>query len=686
MNLFETIEIKSNNSFTQNCTLFKNGTIFSDNIFNNLILTPGYTYTLYPATIQTISSSLTAAGNCGALININSFLAGTQASFKKISGSVTLDFVTLKDINAMGGATFTANNAISLGNNTGWIINPLSPKTLFWIGNSGNWNDGTHWSLSSGGAPSGCSPTPVDDVFFNANSFTASGQTVTINSPTVFCKTMSWSGVTNTPTFNLPLSSTLRIFGSLLFVPGVTTNLSGYINFESTSPGNNITTAGKNFFTIVFNGIGGAWTLLDNISFAKFIKLINGSLNTNGQTTLSDYFENQAGSTSLNLGNSVINVNSQWYMGASGLTLNAGTSTINMTGVGGYPYFYGGNRTYNKLNFTASSYNGFLYDNNTFNGNVNFYENIEVKANNIFNKLCYFHKNGLIISNNTIHVLALSPAYTLTLTSGTTQTIAPSGYIFAIGTGAFPIRIQASVSGSPAYIIKTGAAVCLDYVRMSDNVASGGAVFNAGLSPTRSFDMGGNSGWLFTGGCVLPGLPLNLLSFNAKLKTNTSIELLWSVANTANTHHFDIERSSDGVTFKLLGQTPFTGAPTGIVNYSFIDNHPENETNYYRLRIVDVNGDYSFSKIVSVNISNNSLFELSPNPANDILFIKLKGRVSELIALQIFDISGRLMHEETIFLGNQTPIPINIFKLPKGNYYLKLVGSKTHFEYKFIKQ
>jgi hypothetical protein len=69
----------------------------------------------------------------------------------------------------------------------------------------------------------------------------------------------------------------------------------------------------------------------------------------------------------------------------------------------------------------------------------------------------------------------------------------------ATGTPAFPIRIQSSITGVQATISKSSGFVCLDYVRISDNKAIGGAYFNAGLSPTRSVDMGGNSGWVFTG-------------------------------------------------------------------------------------------------------------------------------------------------------------------------------------------
>jgi hypothetical protein len=59
--------------------------------------------------------------------------------------------------------------------------------------------------------------------------------------------------------------------------------------------------------------------------------------------------------------------------------------------------------------------------------------------------------------------------------------------------------MQSDITGTAAIISKSSGSVCLDYARIKDISATGGAFFNGGLSPTRSFDEGGNSGWVFTG-------------------------------------------------------------------------------------------------------------------------------------------------------------------------------------------
>ncbi len=107
--------------------------------------------------------------------------------------------------------------------------------------------------------------------------------------------------------------------------------------------------------------------------------------------------------------------------------------------------------------------------------------------------------NGTISGNNIFNNLTFTPWWTYTLQAGATQTI---GNICAQGTGALPIRIQSSSAGLPAIISKSSGTICWDYVRVSDITATGGAIFNAGLAPANSQDLGGNTGLLFTGGCT----------------------------------------------------------------------------------------------------------------------------------------------------------------------------------------
>ena len=229
----------------------------------------------------------------------------------------------------------------------------------YWVGGSGNWSDhSNHWATSSGGNVFHSRvPSQDDNVFFDVNSFSSTNQKITVDQTIIQAKTMSWSGVSNMPTFSGTSDKTLRIYGSVTLVAGMNFYFSGLVNFEATLAGQSIISGGKSFSNqVYFNGVGGEWTLQDEFS-AGYIYLQNGTLNTNNQkVTGYQFVSNSSTARSLILGSSVINLTSAfepWSVSNTSLmTLDAGTSTINMVSASfSAVQFSGGQLTYNSLNF-----------------------------------------------------------------------------------------------------------------------------------------------------------------------------------------------------------------------------------------------------------------------------------------------------------------------------------------------
>ncbi|MES2332153.1 MAG: LamG-like jellyroll fold domain-containing protein [Bacteroidota bacterium] len=464
--------------------------INNSNTFNSLTLSAGYVHTFGANTIQTVGS-LIASGTCNAVLTLNSGSAGTQATIKQLSGAVNLSYINLRDINATGGAVFTANNAINSGNNTGWTINTLSSRNLYWIGNSGNWSDGSHWSQTSGGVASGCPPTGVDNVFFDANSFTTGGRTVTVD-VAASCINMDWTGVTNTPTF--AGSAALNIYGSMVLASGMNVSLSSAISFLATSGVQTINTFGKSLSSnLTFNGVGGSWTFAGPVVTTGTINLLAGSLNTNSQAVNASVFGSSGSlARSLTLGSTVFTVsdyNTPWSISSStGMTLNAGTSSIICTwnNAGYAPNFTGGSFTYydvsftGALNFRANVSGGLGYHNITSATGLL----LSANANAVFNDVVA--AGAVQINNsNTFHNLTFSPG-TINTISGT-QTI--TGTWNATGTGGFPITVNGTGTLS-----KSSGTVCNDYLRLSNMTATGGAAWNVGANGQN---VTGNTGWNF---------------------------------------------------------------------------------------------------------------------------------------------------------------------------------------------
>ncbi len=488
--------IYNNNNNFHNVFFAGDGIIYESNTYNNLTFSEGHKYTLGNASNQTILASFIANGNCVALINISSSTLNNQALITKSGAAVNLSFIIMQDIKATGGAIFTATNTIDFGNNTGWIINSPTPKNLFWIGNTGNWDDGNHWSLSSGGAASGCSPSPLDNAMFDANSFSLPAQTVNINLPTAYCRDMTWTGVTNLPTLAGPNFNKLKIYGSVVFSVNMNQTFQGVVDFEAKTPDKTIAMSGKSFLDKVnFVGVGGGWTLQDTFSTTKEITLFNGTLNTNNQVINASSFLSQNNAIKkLIMGSSVFNLSDSWTVLASpNFILNSGTSVINFNSSNGN--FSGGNFAYYDLNFNSSFSTGNINDNNSFRNVL-------------------FNSNGNINQSNTFNELTFTSGFNYTLKSGSTQTINNRWQVQ--GSCVSYILLKSSLQGTVATVTKPLGAVLGYNIHIKDIKCTGAANFIA----YNSVDLGGNTGWNFTS--LVPLLPPNAIAGQSQICAGAS--------------------------------------------------------------------------------------------------------------------------------------------------------------------
>lgn len=185
----------------------------------------------------------------------------------------------------------------------------------------------------------------------------------------------------------------------------------------------------------------------------------------------------------------------------------------------------------------------------------------------------------------------------------------------------------------------------------------------------------------------LTTLPLSLLSF-----TGTSIEqgvqLIWKTTEEVNTSSFGIQRSQRGNDF-----TAIAGIPSNAVsgNYTYTDHTAVNGQTYlYRLKMIDLNGHFTYSPTIQVRVNKNSSagkFTLFPNPivGNQ---VSLRANTSDLPAVRIAvrDISGRTWLNSTITKANGLySFPVQ--QLRAGTYVLQvysLQGALLQVE-KFVK-
>jgi hypothetical protein len=107
----------------------------------------------------------------------------------------------------------------------------LSAQTLYWVNGSGSWNDGSHWSLTSGGSGGAGVPTLSNDVVFNKKSFTEKGAVVSITAQ-AYCNNLTWKGTEKfAPSLQGEKSSSLLISGQFVIKDQITNSFQGKLVF-----------------------------------------------------------------------------------------------------------------------------------------------------------------------------------------------------------------------------------------------------------------------------------------------------------------------------------------------------------------------------------------------------------------------------------------------------------------------
>jgi len=206
------------------------------------------------------------------------------------------------------------------------------PANRYWVGGTGNWNSTSHWSTTSGGAGGASVPTSADDVFFNASSFSAGGQTATINI-NASCRNIDFTGATNSPTLAGASNRTLTVSGSLTFIAGMTLSFAGDFTFNGSGT-YDITSAGQTFNEdVLFNGTG-TWRIQDDFTVSDQIQLQDGTLRFNGHDiSCNDLNANISGDNTrtLNFGNSDVTITGYGSETNPALDLRGNTSNLTIS-------------------------------------------------------------------------------------------------------------------------------------------------------------------------------------------------------------------------------------------------------------------------------------------------------------------------------------------------------------------
>ena len=476
--------------------LFGNSNLQGELNFDRLYLEPGYNYEFWqwnPDNHRISVDTLDASGTCEASISISS-------SYKSQQINIYSDHITsgqnliIEDIAYVGG-TFTATQSIDYGNTSGFIIDDVAGRELFWVGGTGEWNDPAHWSLSTGGPGGECVPTAVDNVHFDENSFTSDDQyVVATNYYVAICRDFIWDGPPETTRFSRSdedggCCGGFNVYGS--FDVRTPFNVDFYdIEFKGDESGHIINTSGV-FVSYYQFDASGEWTLTDSLK-ANTIRFISGDFNTAGHNMdlQNIYIDAIFEEANLSLSSSHIKLHSAGNGSYGTLTIwngdqlnmDPGMSTIELTSAQNPTILWEGTHALHNVLFSSPVGTAYItrpfYDDQR-HGNVP------------YNKL-QLNSDAFIYGDHSFDTLLFANGRSYTLESQKVQTV--KDHLQIRGNNCIQLRLQSSQPGVASIIQKSSGTVEGDFIQMQDQIARGGASFLAGANST---DISNNAGWVF---------------------------------------------------------------------------------------------------------------------------------------------------------------------------------------------
>lgn len=162
-------------------------------------------------------------------------------------------------------------------------------------------------------------------------------------------------------------------------------------------------------------------------------------------------------------------------------------------------------------------------------------------------------------------------------------------------------------------------------------------------------------------------LPVVLTFFEAS-KRESLADLEWATSQEANSDYFEVQRASDMLHWTEIARIRAAIESDDARTYGYTDSLPESGINYYRLKMVDRDGSFAYSKIRSIHFTEFSWAEVYPNPVEDILQIIVRNKKIRNIRLISNDGIVRLSRQVT-----DPAFTISMKQYPTGMYYI-------HFE------
>ncbi len=263
--------------------------------------------------------------------------------------------------------------------------------------------------------------------------------------------------------------------------------------------------------------------------------------------------------------------------------------------------------------------------------------------------------------------------------------------------GNFAVVNNITLPGNPA----PGTVRKLEYFVDTDPGFGKGTIINVGpTADLSSYSFSANIGALGIGNHVFyirsfdawsltsaypfmvgGALPLNLLSFTGQ-KQNNIIGLEWKTTKERGTKYFDVERSTDAVSFTAIIKVTAQATTAVTKDYHVDDVTYPSGVLYYRLKMVDADGKFTYSPIVRINAKAGININVYPNPAKDVTTIEWPGAIGKPVAINLLNQQGQLVKQ---WMEKATAqIQLNLTGLATGAYLMMITDGENNYQQKIL--
>lgn len=429
-----------------------------------------------PGSYVRVQGNVFTSSNCKVGMTSIRTDIGNPVEFTVNGSGSNIQDVYLQALNASQGQPLVATNSTDGGNNTNITFSLGTGRTFYWVADrngaandfDGNWSNPDHWTTVATNTvgDGNCIPSIIDNVIFRHPN---SRCIIDINA---YCNNLDAQTAVTFGSSNV--KNNWYIGGDWTTATGTVNNFYGILNFVGTG---NITNNGVGFNckNLVFNKLGGTWTLQDDLSLNRPINnlyynhmiLGAGTINSNGHDIFvrNRFTSNSNNARALMLDNSTFTIggsaNYNGYPRALWNTSNSANMTIN----GGLIHIKSlRNSNHKSIHFG--------------DGNLQ-YDSVLVEANNYEMKVygatnfnyAEWNADLLIYGSNSYDTLVINGGHTCRFSPNITQTLkAPHGKLKSknVGPSSF-INLETTSVGQTAYFFKEyGQSFCLNYIKVKD--------------------------------------------------------------------------------------------------------------------------------------------------------------------------------------------------------------------------